>query len=261
MSKKFTTVLIALSLWLAVAAPALAQTDSSSQNAPTPQNIRREFNERAKEARQNVRTQIKTEREDIKAKKAELNIKIKDDREAAKKRIEAIREEAKKAAETRRAELKDKISKLRDEKKKQIATRLDEQMARFNARWTDHFNNVLNRLSEILAKVELRANKAETNGKDVAAVKTAIANAKTAIATARAATETQAKKTYIATFSSDTELNAAFKVVREQLKKDLFELRDGAIKNAREAVKNAHQALKGVPHVDDEPKATTTPSQ
>lgn len=241
MSKKFTTVIIALSLWLAVAAPALAQT-----NIP---------------ARQNIRTQIKTEREDIKAKKAELNIKIKDDREAAKKRIEAIREEAKKVAETRRAELKDKISKLRDEKKKQITTRLDEQMARLNARWTDHFNNVLNRLSEILAKVELRADKAQAAGRDVSAVRTAIANAKTAIATARTAVEVQAKKTYIATFSSDTELNAAFKVVREQLKKDLFELRDGAMKSAHKAVKNAHQALKGVPKVDEEPNATTTPSQ
>lgn len=194
----------------------------------------------------------KIEQLDVKAKRAELNNKIKDEREAAKKRIETVREEAKKATETRREELKNKIGKLQDEKKKQAATRLNEQMARLNTQWTNHFNNVLDQLSEILLKVELRAGKAETNGKDVVAVKTAIQNAKNAIATARTAVEAQAKKTYIATFSSETDLNAAFKTVREQLRKDLFGLRDGVMKSAREAVKNALQALKGVPKVDEE---------
>lgn len=191
-------------------------------------------------------------REDIKAKRAELNIQIKNERDAAKKRIETAREEAKNAVETRRAELKNKISKLRDEKKKQIATRLDEQMARLNARWTDHFNNVLDRLSEIIGKIELRADKAQAMGKDVSAVRTAIQNAKTAIESARVAVEAQAKKTYIATFTSEDKLGVAFKTVREQLHKDLFGLRDGAMKSAREAVKEALQALKGVPKVDEE---------
>src|SRR3989338_2905861 len=200
-------------------------------------------------------------REDIKAKRAELNIQIKNERDAAKKRIETAREEAKNAVETRRVELKNKISTLRDEKKKQIATRLDEQMARLNARWTDHFNNVLDRLSEIIGKIELRADKAQAMGKDVSAVRTAIQNAKTAIESARVAVEAQAKKTYIATFTSEDKLGVAFKTVREQLHKDLFGLRDGAMKSAREEGKNALQALKSVPRVDEEPKATTTPSQ
>lgn len=232
MNKKFRNTIITAVLFLAFAVPAMAQTNASS-------------------------------REDIKAKRTELNTQLKGEREAAKKRVEAVREEAKKAAEMRRTELKDKISKLRDEKKKQAATRLDEQMARLNARWTDHFSNVLNRLSEILSKVELRANKAEVNGKDVAAVKTAIQNAKTAIATARVAVETQAKKIYMpcilgvstfgkCTFASEKDMGSAFKAAKERLKTDLFGLRDGAMKSAREAVQSAHQALKGVPKVNEE---------
>ncbi|MCX6812910.1 MAG: hypothetical protein NTV77_00235 [Candidatus Azambacteria bacterium] len=232
MNKKFVSGLVAAVFCLAFAFSAMARTD-----APL---------------RQNVKTQVKTESEAIKAKKAELNAQLKEAQEAAKKKLEAAREEAKKAVEARRLELKDKISKLRDEKKKQIATRLDEQMARLNTQWTDHFNNVLSRLSEILSRVELRASKAEVSGKDVTTVKTAIQNAKAAIETARAAVETQAKKAYVATFSSEKELGAAFKAVREQLQKDLFGLRDGAMKNAREAVQNALQALKGVPKVDEE---------
>lgn len=193
-------------------------------------------------------------RDNIKTKRTELNTQLKNEREAAKKRLETARKEAKKAAETRRAELKDKIGKLRDEKKKQIAMRLNEQLAHINTQWTDHFNKVLNRLSEILSKVELRTSKAESNGKNVASVKAAIQNAKTAIETARTAVETQAKKTYIADFSSEQELRAAFKAVKEQLRKDLFGLRDGAMKSAREAVQNALQSLKNVPSVDEEPK-------
>lgn len=263
MNKKLISGCVALFLWALVVIPATAQTELLRNEK---QNIRQEFNERAKEARQDVKTQIKdikiqakTEVESIKIKRAELGNQLKDEREVAKKRIETAREEAKKVVETRRAELKDKISKLRDGKKKQIATRLDEQLARLNAQWIDNFNNVLNRLSEVLGKVELRSSKAEMAGKDVTAVKTAIQNAKTAIETARTAVEFQAKKTYTATFGSESELGAAFKAIKEQLHSDLTSLRDGAMKGAREAVQNALQALKGVSKVNEEPTAGTAP--
>jgi len=223
MNKKFISGLVAIVFCLAFAFSAMAQTN-----------------------------QIKIGLENIKAKRTELNTQLKKAQEAAKNRLEVAREEVKKTVEARQTELKDKISKLRDKKKRQIVTRLDEQMARLNIQWTDHFSNVLNRLLEILGKIELRTTKAETSGKDVTAVKTAIQNAKAAIETARTAVETQAKKTYIATFSSETGLGAAFKVVREQLRKDLFGLRDGAMKNSREAVQNALQALKSVPKVDED---------
>ena len=223
MNKKFISGLVAIVFCLAFAFSAMAQTN-----------------------------QIKIGLENIKAKRTELNTQLKKAQEAAKNRLEVAREEVKKTVEARQTELKDKISKLRDKKKRQIVTRLDEQMARLNIQWTDHFSNVLNRLLEILGKIELRTTKAETSGKDVTAVKTAIQNAKAAIETARTAVETQAKKTYIATFSSETGLGAAFKVVREQLRKDLFGLRDGAMKSAREAVQNSLQALKSVPKVDED---------
>jgi len=223
MNKKFISGLVAIVFCLAFAFSAMAQTN-----------------------------QIKIGLENIKAKRTELNTQLKKAQEAAKNRLEVAREEVKKTVEARQTELKDKISKLRDKKKRQIVTRLDEQMARLNIQWTNHFSNVLNRLLEILGKIELRTTKAETSGKDVTAVKTAIQNAKAAIETARTAVETQAKKTYIATFSSETGLGAAFKVVREQLRKDLFGLRDGAMKSARETVQNSLQALKSVPKVDED---------
>lgn len=244
MNRKFISGLTTAVLVFTIAFSIAAQT-----NAPVRRNI------------QNLKTGLKKEIIDIKSKRAALDTQLKDKREAAKNRLETVRKEAKKAAETRRAELKDKISKLRDEKKKQIATRLDQQMARLNARWTDHFNNMLDRLLEILGRIELRADKAQTAGRDVSAARTAIASAKATIESARAAVETQAKKTYIADFSSEKELRVGFKAAKEQLRKDLFGLRDGAMKSARRAVQSAFQALKNVPKVDEEPKATTTPPQ
>lgn len=245
-------ILTAVVLGVVFAIPAMAQTNASS--------IKRACTQEAKQCPDGSyvsRTGPNCEfaacpGTTIKEKRAELNTKLKDERDAAKKRLETVREETKKATEALRVEFKDKISKLRDERKKQIATRLDKQLAHLNTQWTDHFNDVLNRLSEILSKVELRADKAQTNGRNVSTVKTAIGNAKTAIESARTAVRTQAKKTYIVTFSSEKELGTAFKAVREQLKKDLFGLRDGAMKSAREAVQNALQALKGVQKVNEE---------
>ncbi len=259
MNKKFIRRFFTAILCLAFAVPAMAQRDIPFHGSCPPGTI--QTGQTNSIPPRPICEPRVSSRDDVKAKREELNTKIKDEREAAKKRLETAREEAKKADETRRSELKDKISKLRDEKKKQIATRLNEQLEHLSTQWTDHFSNVLNRLSEILSKVELRADKAQAAGKDVSAVRTAIANAKTMIGIARTAVETQAKKTYTATFSSDKELNTAFKNVKEQLRKDLFGLRDVTMKSAREAVQSAHQALKGIPHVDDEPKATTTPSK
>ena len=233
--------------------PVMAQTKAPS--------VRDELKEHVREINQSVKTQIKTENENIKTKRTELNTQLKEAQEAAKKHIEAAREETKKVVETRRAELKDKISKLRDEKKKQIAARLDEQLSRLNVQWTDHFSNVLSRLSEILGKIELRADKAESNDGDVSAARTAIQNAKTAIESARTAVEVQAKKTYIAAFTSENELGAAFKTVKEQLRTDLAGLRDGLIKDARKAVQDVFQLLLQIPGVDKESTTTSASAE
>lgn len=195
----------------------------------------------------------------IKEKRAELINKLKDEREAAKKHLEAVREEAKKAAEARQLELKDKIGKLHDEKKKQAATRLNEQLAHLNTQWTSHFNNVLDQLESILAKIEIRSQKAESNGGNVSTVKAAIETARAAIKTARDSIAVQAAKIYTVTFNSEDELKDAFKTVKEQLRTDLTGLRDGAVKDARKAAQDVFQVLRQIPKVDQEPIATSTP--
>lgn len=176
-----------------------------------------------------------------------------------------------------RERVQNKLMEIQDRQKQKLAAQIANQFDHINKVWTDHFTNVLNRLEAILEKIKNRADKAAANSQDASGVDAAIKNAETAILTARAAVETQAKKTYavdltavnsgIATTTTAMgqnkliiNLRAQFKTLRDQLREDLFELRDGAIKDSRTAVQDALQALTKVPKVDEEPVATSTPS-
>ena len=56
-------------------------------------------------------------------------------------------------------------------------------------------------------------------------------------------------------------LRKSFQTLHSSLFKDLFALRDGAMKDARGAVQNALQTLGTIPGVDeDDTTATTTPN-
>ena len=204
---------------------------------------------------------IQDARKKVEAVRTELRNEIKTRQEEAKKQIEAVREQVKQRVKTQREEFKEKISQMKDERKRQTAVRLEEQINQINERWTTHFSNVLNQLENVLAKIEVRAQKAEANGNNVSGVKTAIETARNAIKTARDAVIVQAAKVYTVKFESEDKLKEAFKTVKEQLRQDLTGLRDGAIKNARKAVQNVFQVLRQVSKVDEEPTATSTPSE
>lgn len=225
--------------------------------------LRQETKSEAQKVRQEVRAGVKSvsdAREAIKLKQEELKRAFETKREEAKQKLEAVREEAKERITNAREVFKKKLEVLKDERKKATAVHLEEQLNRLNERWTTHFTNVLHRLDEILAKIQLRREKAVSLGKDAGAAETAIAAAKTAITNARVAVEAQAGKVYTVTFTSEEELRTAFQQAKEQLKKDLATVRDGIVKAARDAVQEAARALAGIPKVDEEPEeeATTT---
>lgn len=203
---------------------------------------------------------IQDARKKVETMRTELKNEIRIRQEEAKKQIEAVREQVKQRIISQREAFKEKISQMKDERKRQTAVRLEEQINQINEHWTTHFSNVLNQLENVLAKIEVRAQKAEANGNDVSGVKTAIEAAHNVIKTARDAVVAQAAKGYTVTFESEDRLKEAFKTVKEQLRKDLTGLRDGTIKNARKAVQDVFQALRQIPGVDKEPTATSTPA-
>ena len=181
--------------------------------------------------------------------------------------IQQIRSQAQDQIRQIRTEMMTKIDAIKDQVKRTAADRIVARLDHVNQVWTDHFTNVLDKLEDILKKVQSRADKAQANGQDVSAVNIAVQNAESKIVAARSAVADQAKKTYIvdptklpgATSSTTSQnsliskLRDQFKLLRDQLLKDLTTLRDGAMKDARNSVQDAASALSQVPDVDLEP--------
>jgi len=201
----------------------------------------------------------------------ELREQARERAEAAKEHMEQLREQAKERAKAAREETQQKINQIKDQAKKEAADRIEGQFDHINDVWTNHFTNVLDKLDEVLQKIESRTEKASANGQDVATVKFAIQDALTKISTARTAVAGQAQKTYVVDTTSITQttsteggqsnlvskLRDQFRTLRDQLSMDLNSLRDGKMKDARTAVQDALQKLSSVSNVDKEPETNS----
>ena len=149
------------------------------------------------EVRKEAMVKIEAQREETKA-------RMEATREEAKKLVEKVREETKARMETKREEAKQRLSGIRDKAKKQLAEKLANQFDNLNSKWTDHFIQQLDRLSDILLKIQNRADIAATNGKDATVTNAVIQSANIAVASARTVVITQAAKTYTLDTSSIT---------------------------------------------------------
>lgn len=218
----------------AVALPVFAQTQPPLQD-------------RRDALKNEVRVAAKNVREQMEQRQTEF-----------KEMMSAQRAAVKRAIDAKRVDLRQRLQAIRDERKKKSVERIDAQMDALNARWTDHFSNVLDHLETIVVKIEERVAQAETRGRDVSAAKTAIADAKTAIAASRTTVVTQAGKTYGITVTTEDALRAEVGKARKALHNDLAAARD-MVKGAREAVHAAAVALAQAVKEENR-QATTTPA-
>lgn len=180
--------------------------------------------------------------------------------------VEKRRMEAQDKVKQIREKLQQRVDKIKDSTKKNMAARVLNQLDHVNKVWTNHFALVLDHLDTILRKIENRTEKAKAAGKNVSEVNAAIQKAKDLIEKAKVAVTAQAQKTYLvdasvvggdtSTTSGQSSLmskfRSQFKKLSDQLRKDLFALRDGVMKEAREAVHDAARALAKIPNVDME---------
>jgi len=255
-----------ISLWLIIISvvmifgamgSATAQQDTRQQIRETRQNVRGEV----KELRQNIREEVKQDREVIKkefeAKRMEAKNLMESRREEFKNRFEAKKEEAKSKIEAKRAELKERLTKIKDERKKQVVERIYNQVNELNERLLDHFSAVLEKLEKVLDRISNRAAKAEANGRDVSAVKTAIIEATNAIALSRTAIQNQAGKVYDPVINTESALKTDVGKIRQALHGDLAGVQE-TVKTSWEAVRKAATALAQIPKVDELEVETTT---
>ena len=154
---------------------------------------------------------------------------------------EATREERQEARE----EFRQRLAEIKNAQKRERLEHVSQMLDQINERWAAHFDNVLLRLSEILAKIGTRADKLEEDGQDVVSVRDGIADAEAAIDAAQDAVNTQAENYYVIDIVDEESLKDDVKSVRDELHTDLTAARD-AVKTARQAVHDAFQALKDV---------------
>jgi hypothetical protein len=135
-----------------------------------------------------------------------------------------------------------------------LAVEIINENQQVNLAWTNYFADVLNQLDLVLAKIKNQAEMLREKGTDVTKLDTAIANADRAINVARINLGEQISKSYMpnaskvnpATVTSD--LRVQFKLLRDSLLSDFISMRDGSIKDARQAVILALQALASIPN-------------
>jgi len=204
-------------------------------------------------------------KEEFEAKRAEIKNLMEQKQIELRNEIQAKRENLQSQIEAKRTELRNRLAKIKDENKKQIVERIYNQVNELNKRITDHFLNVLERLEKVLERISSRAAKAEANGRDVSAVKTAITEATNAINTAKTAVKNQAAKVYSVSVNTESTLKRDIGKTRQTLHNDLKNV-FALVRAAQEAVRKAATTLAQIPAVDElempatQPATTTQPT-
>ncbi len=105
-----------------------------------------------------------------------------------------------------RADLKTNLLKIRDEKKKEIVEKLGEKVIKINSTRVDHFENILDKLKEILARIDSKSSDLKSSGKDTTELDAAIAKASADLDLASSIVSSQSAKTYTINISTSSAL-------------------------------------------------------
>ena len=280
--------IFSIAVFLALTFVAAAQTantspspSTSSNASPSPSaaaNLREQIKDTHQEIidiRQQAAGQIRSiatsSALQIKEKRDALKLEIQNSAAQLQQTIAAKREELKTKIETQKQQLQEKLKQIKDQVKQNIVIRINDRLTALNNLMVDHFLAVLSRLDTILNNIGSRADKAESAGLDVSAVRSAISDAQKAISASRDAVKAQAAKTYPITITttnaSTTENNLKIYVgkARQALHADLVRVR-ATVFAAREAVHNAATVLAQIQEIDDiktgeeNPSASPSPS-
>jgi len=176
--------------------------------------------------------------------------------EARKKREEIVnefrerRQEALAELEKKREEFQLKLQEIKDERKQKIVENIDERLSSLNEKWVSHWNRVLSRLTEILAKITSRADALAAEGVDVSSVRSAVTVAEAAISAAQEAVNNQVSNTYVVDITSEENLGQDVKSVISDFHANIKSVWD-KVKSARLAVGDALKVLKEVASNDE----------
>ncbi len=214
-----------------------------------------EFAQNASSARQELRQAASSSRQDFLQQAAQL-------RQNFQSEVAAKREQLQSKLSAYKEGLKAKLSLMKDQRRAATIQNIDEAITNLNNQMVDHFVSVLNQLSEILSRIQTRADSASSRGLNITTVTADIAAAQTALNNASSAIKIQGAKVYevnIATSSVNSKSTVKFDVksVRDALHGDLTSL-NSQVKSARDAVQKVAVDLGKIQGIDDDLKATSS---
>lgn len=129
----------------------------------------------------------------------------------------------------KREEFRERLQQIKDLQKQKILSNLDKAFTNINQRWTAHFSLVLKRLTKILDKVKILAEKKDPlQLPKIDALYLQIEELEKKV-------NQQAQKDYIIDLSETEKIGTAAREVHSQLREDLQSLRE-EIKNLRDAI-------------------------
>ncbi|MCR4305591.1 MAG: hypothetical protein NUV73_00730 [Candidatus Daviesbacteria bacterium] len=211
-------VLFAIAILLILAFPAIAQ--NSSPSAAT-QTIKEERLNALNTRKQVAQQRLETQKENLQT------------------RIEATR--AKIAS--RAATLKTRLQNFRDQNKAVLAERINTNLNNVNQNQTTRMQSHLDKMSEILDRLEARVNSGKPDIKDPISARAAIESSRTNISTASAAVSAQALEDYTITITSEGRIGLDAKTQRDALHKDLKATRQ-TVQEAKQSVASAIRIAK-----------------
>lgn len=182
--------------------------------------------------KEKVQERIETRKEDIKQRA-----------EAVKEKVETRVTAMKEKIATREATLKARLAAFKDKRKAEIAERVNTNLNKINQNQTDQMLKHLDRMSELLNKLEARVNSGSPDIKDATAAKQAISDSKAKIAAAIEAVKAQAGIDYTLTVTSESKVKAEAQAMREKLRTDLQTVKKQVI-DAKQSVSNAIRVAK-----------------
>lgn len=176
---------------------------------------------------------------DTAAKRESLKRNLETAKQNVSERLSALKEKM----ASREAALKAKLEAFKDRKKAEIADRININLNRINQNQTDQMIKHLERMSNILDKLEARVNQSRPDIKDPAAARQAIGKARSAVASASALASAQTEKDYTLQIFSENRVRRDAKNQRDALHSDLKALRE-AVREAKKAVADAIRVAK-----------------
>ena len=250
--------------------------DARKQMKEEVKDIQKNAREELKNTKQEIKTDVKELRDtsraemesvkatgdiaQIEAKRMEIRAAQEQRMAEFKQKLEDSKKELKERVDAKKQELKDRLASIKDEKKKATVEKIDGRLDELNAKYTEHYSEVLTKLGAVVEKINVRIERAAARGLDVSAVRTALISADAAIAASKTAIESQTAKTYLITVTDEATLRENVGAARQALRADLKAV-EQTVKDAREATRKAATTLAGIQGINDvDTQSTTAPA-